>query len=174
VYEVASGNGSRLTFHRSGIPVWSPDGSQLATAGEDGSVRIWNAANGELVRKIESNLQVYSLAWAPNSVRIFTGHGDGSLRIWETASGKLLETTTIYPHQPRNEWDPSIEVLAGLSARHQVELVSIGNGTASRETDKLVAELIRRHPDLRLTKIMVSEAGASVVLSAQGAQDDVI
>ncbi len=82
-------------------------------------------------------------------------------------TGKLLDYTTIYPHAPKNQWDASIAELATLANRHQVELVSIGNGTASRETDKLVADLIARHKELKLTKIMVSEAGASVYSASE-------
>jgi uncharacterized protein len=77
-------------------------------------------------------------------------------------TGKLLDTATIYPHEPRCDWEGSLHVLAALCAKHKVELVSIGNGTASRETDKLVADLMKRYPAMKLTKIMVSEAGASV------------
>ncbi|HKN87021.1 MAG TPA: Tex-like N-terminal domain-containing protein, partial [Nitrospiraceae bacterium] len=82
------------------------------------------------------------------------------------ATGKLLETATIYPHQPRNDWQGSLATLAQLVLQHGVELISIGNGTASRETDKLAAEVIKlvtaRKPEQTLTKIVVSEAGASV------------
>ncbi len=77
-------------------------------------------------------------------------------------TGRLLDTTTIYPHQPRNQWDQSIEILKKLAEKHRVALVSIGNGTASRETDKLVADLIERYPKLALSELMTSEAGASV------------
>jgi uncharacterized protein len=77
-------------------------------------------------------------------------------------TGKVVATDTIYPHEPRRQWSESIASLERLAREHSVELVSIGNGTASRETDKLAAELIRLHPDLGLTKIVVSEAGASV------------
>ncbi len=88
------------------------------------------------------------------------------------ATGKVVNTGVIHPHVPRNQWDQSIHVLAGLCAKHQVELVAIGNGTASRETEKLVAELIKRHPELELTKAVVSEAGASVYsASAYAAQE---
>ncbi|MBI1207073.1 MAG: S1 RNA-binding domain-containing protein [Azospirillum sp.] len=83
------------------------------------------------------------------------------------ATGKLLETATIYPHVPRNDWDGSIAVLAALAARHGSELISIGNGTASRETDKLAGDLMRRHPELKLTKLVVSEAGASVYSASE-------
>jgi len=82
------------------------------------------------------------------------------------ATGKLLETATIYPHVPRNDWEGSLATLASLALRHGVELISIGNGTASRETDKLAGELIRRitaqAPQRKLAKVVVSEAGASV------------
>jgi uncharacterized protein len=82
------------------------------------------------------------------------------------ATGKLLETATIYPHQPRNDWQGSLETLARLVMQHGVELISIGNGTASRETDKLAAEVIKlvtaKNPEQKLAKIVVSEAGATV------------
>ncbi|SDI44142.1 uncharacterized protein SAMN05421871_1051, partial [Actinokineospora alba] len=77
-------------------------------------------------------------------------------------TGKVVATETIYPHVPQQRWDEALAVLGKLAARHKVELVAIGNGTASRETDKLAAELIAKFPDLKLTKVMVSEAGASV------------
>ncbi|HEX5420292.1 MAG TPA: Tex family protein, partial [Gammaproteobacteria bacterium] len=78
------------------------------------------------------------------------------------ATGKLLATGTIYPHEPKRQWEQSLTTLAALCKQCAVELVAIGNGTASRETDRLAAELIKRHPELKLTKIVVSEAGASV------------
>jgi uncharacterized protein len=77
-------------------------------------------------------------------------------------TGKSVATETIYPHEPRRRWDESIVVLARLAAAHGVELIAIGNGTASRETDRLAADLIKAHPELNLTKVVVSEAGASV------------
>ena len=82
-------------------------------------------------------------------------------------TGKLLETATIYPHQPRNDWTGSLATLARLCAAHKVALVAIGNGTASRETDKLVADLMRAQPQLHLTKAVVSEAGASVYSASE-------
>ncbi|ACI98825.1 Tex family protein [Rhodospirillum centenum] len=85
------------------------------------------------------------------------------------ATGKLVETTTIYPHEPRRDWDGSIAVLAALCLRHGVELIAIGNGTASRETDRLAADMMKRHPDLKVTKVMVSEAGASVYSASETA-----
>lgn len=83
------------------------------------------------------------------------------------ATGKLLANTTIFPHAPRDDWDGSLKTLAQLCKLHQVSLVSIGNGTASRETDKLVADLKKRHPELKLTSIVVSEAGASVYSASE-------
>ena len=74
-----------------------------------------------------------------------------------------METATIYPHVPRNDWDGSLHILGAIAKKHNVDLISIGNGTASRETDKLAADLMKRHPELKLTRIVVSEAGASVV-----------
>ena len=83
------------------------------------------------------------------------------------ATGKVVDTTAIYPHQPRNDWDGALHTLAHLAQRHNVSLISIGNGTASRETDKLAADLIKLHPALKLTKIVVSEAGASVYSASE-------
>lgn len=83
------------------------------------------------------------------------------------ATGKVLEHATIYPHQPRNDWDGSLHVLGQLAAKHQVALISIGNGTASRETDKLAQDLIKQRAELKLTKIVVSEAGASVYSASE-------
>ncbi|QKE64856.1 RNA-binding transcriptional accessory protein [Aquipseudomonas campi] len=83
------------------------------------------------------------------------------------ATGKVLETATVYPHAPRNDWDGTLAILAKLCAKHAVDLISIGNGTASRETDKLAADLIKKLPGLKLTKVMVSEAGASVYSASE-------
>ena len=83
------------------------------------------------------------------------------------ATGKVVDTATIYPHEPRRDWDGSLHTLALLAAKHNVALISIGNGTASRETDKLAQDLIRQHPELKLTKIVVSEAGASVYSASE-------
>jgi uncharacterized protein len=83
------------------------------------------------------------------------------------ATGKVLETATVYPHAPRNDWDGTLAILAKLCAKHAVDLISIGNGTASRETDKLAIDLIKKLPALKLTKVMVSEAGASVYSASE-------
>lgn len=87
-------------------------------------------------------------------------------------TGTVLETCAIFPHEPRREWDRSIQKLADLANKYGSKLISIGNGTASRETDKLAADLISRHPELGLSKVVVSEAGASVYsASAQAAAE---
>ncbi|MDQ7969115.1 MAG: Tex family protein [Oxalicibacterium faecigallinarum] len=83
------------------------------------------------------------------------------------ATGKVVDTATIYPHEPRRDWDGSLHTLALLAAKHNVALISIGNGTASRETDKLAQDLIKKAPELKLTKIVVSEAGASVYSASE-------
>jgi len=87
-------------------------------------------------------------------------------------TGKFLEDTAIYPHQPRNQWDESISVLAKLAKKHSVELIAIGNGTASRETDKLAGDLIKQHKELKLDKAMVNEAGASVYSASDVAREE--
>jgi uncharacterized protein len=88
------------------------------------------------------------------------------------ATGKYLENTTIYPHVPKNQWDESIEILNKLCRKHAVQLVSIGNGTASRETDRLAADLSKRYPDLQLKKMVVNEAGASVYSASDIAREE--
>jgi uncharacterized protein len=122
-------------------------------------------AEEEAIRVFARNLHDLLLA-APAGPRATMGLDPGLRTGVKVAivdrTGKLLETATVYPHVPRNEWDRTIAVLALLAQKHGVDLVSIGNGTASRETDKLVGELMKKHPELKLTKIVVSEAGASV------------
>jgi uncharacterized protein len=82
-------------------------------------------------------------------------------------TGKVVDTATIYPHAPRNDWEGSLHALGLLARKHNVSLISIGNGTASRETDKLAQDLIKQQPELKLTKIVVSEAGASVYSASE-------
>lgn len=122
-------------------------------------------AEEEAIRVFARNLHDLLLA-APAGPRATMGLDPGLRTGVKVAivdrTGKLLETATVYPHVPRNEWDRTIALLAILCKKHSVDLISIGNGTASRETDKLAGELIKKHPDLKLTKIVVSEAGASV------------
>jgi uncharacterized protein len=137
----------------------------LAHLALDLRARLWQAAEDEAVRVFAANLRDLLLA-APAGSRPTLGLDPG-LRTGVKvavidATGKVTATTTVYPHQPQRRWDEALEVLERLAREHGVELVAIGNGTASRETDKLAGELIRRHADLQLTKVVVSEAGASV------------
>lgn len=88
------------------------------------------------------------------------------------ATGKVVDTEVIYPHQPKNDWDGSLHTLAKLAEKHKATLISIGNGTASRETDKLAQDLIKARPELKLTKIVVSEAGASVYSASEYASKE--
>ncbi len=82
-------------------------------------------------------------------------------------TGQYIDSTAIFPHSPKKQWDQSISVLAKLAAKYNVDLLAIGNGTASRETEKLCADLISQHPELKLQKVMVSEAGASVYSASE-------
>ena len=132
--------------------------------------RLREQAEDAAITVFANNLRDLLLA-APAGPRVTMGLDPG-LRTGvkvavADATGRLTATATIYPHAPRHQWDAAIDTLAALAQRHQVELVSIGNGTASRETDRLVAELIKRHPEPRLTKVMVSEAGASVYSASE-------
>ena len=88
------------------------------------------------------------------------------------ATGKVVDTDVIYPHQPKNDWAGSLHTLAKLAEKHNATLISIGNGTASRETDKLAQDLIKAKPELKLTKIVVSEAGASVYSASEYASKE--
>ncbi|MFZ4536971.1 Tex family protein [Propionivibrio sp.] len=127
-------------------------------------------AEVEAIRVFGSNLHDLLLA-APAGQRATMGLDPGIRTGCKVAvvdaTGKLLDTATIYPHEPRRDWDGSLHTLAVLAKKHNVDLISIGNGTASRETDKLAADLIKLAPDLRMTKIVVSEAGASVYSASE-------
>ncbi|MYN46155.1 S1 RNA-binding domain-containing protein [Pseudoduganella sp. FT93W] len=83
------------------------------------------------------------------------------------ATGKVVDTAVIYPHQPKNDWHGALHTLGQLATKHKVSLISIGNGTASRETDKLAQELIKLYPEPKMNKIVVSEAGASVYSASE-------
>jgi uncharacterized protein len=87
-------------------------------------------------------------------------------------TGKVVDTAVIYPHQPRNDWDGSLHTLAKLAEKHRVSVIAIGNGTASRETDKLALDLIKLHPELKLINVVVSEAGASVYSASEFASKE--
>ncbi|MEU4248660.1 Tex family protein [Amycolatopsis sp. NPDC026612] len=137
----------------------------LLHLGIDLRMRLRQAAEDDAVRVFAANLRDLLLA-APAGTRATMGLDPGfrtGVKVAVVdATGKVVDTHVIYPHQPANKWDQSIAELAALCARHKVDLISIGNGTASRETDKLAIELIKKHPELKLTKAIVSEAGASV------------
>lgn len=137
----------------------------LVHLGIDLRLRLRTAAEDEAVRVFASNLRDLLLA-APAGTRATLGLDPGfrtGVKVAVVdATGKVVATDTIYPHVPANKWDESLAKLARLAKEHAVDLIAIGNGTASRETDKLAAELCAKHPELGLTKVMVSEAGASV------------
>ena len=122
-------------------------------------------AEEEAIRVFAGNLKDLLLA-APAGPRVTIGLDPGLRTGVKVAvvdgTGKLVDTATIYPHEPRRDWDGALAEVARLAKKHGADLIAIGNGTASRETDRLAAELIKRHPELKLTKVMVSEAGASV------------
>ena len=132
--------------------------------------RAREAAEAEAIRVFGDNLKDLLMA-APAGPKTVMGLDPGirtgvKLAIVD-GTGKLLATSVIYPHEPKKLWDQSIAELATLSRKHGVNLVAIGNGTASRETDRLVAELMRKHGDLKLSKVVVSEAGASVYSASE-------
>ncbi|MFJ8076967.1 Tex family protein [Streptomyces sp. NPDC096176] len=137
----------------------------LVHLGIDLRLRLRTAAEDEAVRVFAANLRDLLLA-APAGTRATLGLDPGfrtGVKVAVVdATGKVVATDTIYPHVPANKWDESLATLARLAKTHAVDLVAIGNGTASRETDKLAGDLLTRHPELGLTKVMVSEAGASV------------
>jgi protein Tex len=127
-------------------------------------------AEEEAIRVFARNLHDLLLA-APAGPRATMGLDPGLRTGVKVAvvdrTGKVVETATIYPHVPRNDWDGALRTLTAIAKKHNVDLVSIGNGTASRETDKLAADLIKRNPELKLTRIVVSEAGASVYSASE-------
>ena len=134
------------------------------------NLRLRESAEEEAIRVFGENMRDLLLA-APAGARATLGLDPG-LRtgvkvVVVDDTGKLVDQAVIYPHAPKNQWDQSIHVLADLAKKHNVDLVAIGNGTASRETDKLTNELMKKHPELRLTSIVVSEAGASVYSASE-------
>jgi uncharacterized protein len=151
---------------------WSWKVKLLTRLDLDLKTRLRTAAEEEAIKVFAVNLHDLLLA-APAGAHVTMGLDPGLRTGVKVAvvdvTGKLLETATIYPHAPQKRWDESIAVLASLARSHGVELISIGNGTAARETDNLVSELVTRHPELRLQKLMVSEAGASVYSASERA-----
>jgi uncharacterized protein len=132
-------------------------------------------AETEAINVFARNLKDLLLA-APAGPRVTMGLDPGLRTGVKVAvvdeTGKVVDTDTIYPHQPRNEWNVSLQALANLAKKHNVSLISIGNGTASRETDRLARDLIKLHPELKMTSIVVSEAGASVYSASEFASKE--
>jgi uncharacterized protein len=127
-------------------------------------------AEAEAIQVFGRNLHDLLLA-APAGTRITMGLDPGIRTGVKVAicdrTGKVVETATVYPFPPRNDLEGTLATLGALATKHTVDLIGIGNGTASRETDRLAAELIKRHPQLHMTKIVVSEAGASVYSASE-------
>ncbi|MGY4425625.1 uncharacterized protein ACVWY2_008074 [Bradyrhizobium sp. JR6.1] len=138
-------------------------------------MRLWTAAETEAVRVFASNLRDLLLA-APAGPRatmgLDPGYRTGVKVAVIDATGKVVAHTAIFPHEPQRRWDEALAILGKLAIEHGVELIAIGNGTASRETDKLAAELVKRLPERKMTKIVVSEAGASVYSASAFASNE--
>jgi uncharacterized protein len=138
-------------------------------------MRLWTLAETEAVRVFASNLRDLLLA-APAGARVTMGLDPGfrsgvKVAIVD-ATGRVVATTTIYPHEPQKRWDEALAILGKLAVQHRVDLIAIGNGTASRETDKLAMDLVKLLPDLKMSKIVVSEAGASVYSASAFASEE--
>jgi uncharacterized protein len=138
-------------------------------------MRLWSAAEQEAIRVFASNLRDLLLA-APAGARVTMGLDPGfrsgvKVAVVDT-TGKVVATATIYPHEPARRWDEAVAVLGKLARQHRVDLIAIGNGTASRETDKLATDLVKLLPELKMSKIVVSEAGASVYSASAFASEE--
>ena len=133
-------------------------------------IKLREGAEKEAINVFKENLKNLLMA-APAGQYVTMGLDPGFRTGIKTVvvddTGKLLECAVIFPHQPRNDWDKSLHTLLQLSQKHNVKLVSIGNGTASRETERLVAELMKNNHELALVKAVVSEAGASVYSASE-------
>ncbi len=147
----------------------------FVTLSIDLRLRLWNGAEEEAVRVFAANLRDLLLA-APAGARptlgLDPGFRTGVKVAVVDATGKVVATSTIFPHEPQRRWDEALAILARLVREHKVELIAIGNGTASRETDKLAIELVKGLSDLKLHKIVVSEAGASVYSASAYASEE--
>lgn len=141
----------------------------------DMRLKLWTAAEEEGVRVFASNLRDLLLA-APAGARatmgLDPGYRTGVKVAVVDATGKVVATTAIFPHEPQRRWDEALAILGKLAKQHNVELIAIGNGTASRETDKLATELVKLLSDLKMSKIVVSEAGASVYSASAFASEE--
>jgi uncharacterized protein len=168
-----------MGLHDKGRPAdkWLGEGVRLAwkarlhvSIAVDLLTRVKDNSDGEAIKVFSRNLKDLLLA-APAGPRVTLGLDPGirtgcKIAVVD-ATGKVLDTATIYPHEPRNDWQGSLAALGALALRHKVEIIAIGNGTASRETDRLVTDLMKRMPELKITKVMVSEAGASVYSASE-------
>jgi len=136
---------------------------------------LWTLAEAEAVRVFASNLRDLLLA-APAGARVTMGLDPGfrsGVKVAVVdATGRVVATTAIFPHEPQRRWDEALAALGKLAVQHRVDLIAIGNGTASRETDKLAMDLVKLLPDLRMSKIVVSEAGASVYSASAFASEE--
>ena len=132
--------------------------------------RLRESAEAEAIRVFGQNLRDLLLA-PPAGARVTMGLDPGIRTGVKVAvvdgTGKLLDTSTVYPHQPKNDWEGALRTLTALCRKHGVQLISIGNGTASRETDKLAGDVLKACTELPLTKVVVSEAGASVYSASE-------
>ncbi|WKE65882.1 Tex family protein [Gallaecimonas kandeliae] len=132
--------------------------------------RIREAAEAEAIKVFGDNLKDLLMA-APAGPKVVMGLDPGIRTGCKVAlvdqTGKLLGTTTIYPFEPKRQYAQSVEALELLCRKFKVDLIAIGNGTASRETDRLVADMFKKAPDLKATKVVVSEAGASVYSASE-------
>lgn len=155
-----------------GVVHWCWRVKCLASVEGDLLTRLRERAETEAIGVFGTNLKDLLLA-APAGHKGVIGLDPGIRTGVKVAvisdTGAVLDTTVIYPHEPRRDWEGSIHTLAQLARKYGSKLISIGNGTASRETDKLAGDLISRHPELGLTKIVVSEAGASVYSASAAA-----
>ena len=138
-------------------------------------MRLWTLAETEAVRVFASNLRDLLLA-APAGARVTMGLDPGfrsgvKVAIVD-ATGRVVATTAIFPHEPQKRWDEALATLGKLAVQHRVNLIAIGNGTASRETDRLAMDLVKLLPDLKMSKIVVSEAGASVYSASAFASEE--
>ncbi|MEK8024899.1 Tex family protein [Pseudaquabacterium rugosum] len=141
--------------------------------------RLREAAEATAIKVFGENLRDLLLA-APAGKKVVMGLDPGIRTGVKVAvvsdTGKVLATSTVYPHEPKRDWEGSLHTLGRLVATHGVNLIAIGNGTASRETDKLAADLIQRvqqlAPDVAIEKVVVSEAGASVYSASEYASKE--
>src|SRR3984957_6090370 len=138
-------------------------------------MRLWTLAETEAVRVFASNLRDLLLA-APAGARVTMGLDPGfrsgvKVAIVD-ATGRVVATTAVFPHEPQKRWDEALATLGKLAVQHRVNLIAIGNGTASRETDRLAMDLVKLLPDLKMSKIVVSEAGASVYSASAFASEE--